>query len=71
MGLNASSDEWCCQSDVIIEGLDWARKILVDDTLIWAEDMEELMQRTKIVLDRCRKVGITISKKKLELGNKI
>ena len=70
MGLNASSDEWCCQSDVIIEGLDWARKI-VDDTLIWAEDMEELMRRTRIVLERCRKVGITISKKKLELGNKI
>ena len=33
--------------------------------------MEELMRRTKIVLERCRKVGITISKKKLELGNKI
>ena len=35
MGLNASSDEWCCHSDVIIRGLPWARKI-VDDTLIWA-----------------------------------
>ena len=61
MGLNASSDEWCCQSDVIIEGLDWARKI-VDDTLIWAEDMEELMMQ---------KSRHHISKKKLELGNRI
>ena len=33
MGLNASSDEWCCQSDVLIRGIPWARKI-VDDTLI-------------------------------------
>ena len=41
MGLNASSDEWCYQSDVLIRGISWARKI-VDDTLIWAEDMEQL-----------------------------
>ena len=26
MGLNASSDEWCFRSDVIIHGLPWARK---------------------------------------------
>ena len=24
MGLNTSSDEWCCKSDVIVEGLPWA-----------------------------------------------
>ena len=67
MGLNASSDEWCCQSDIIIQGLPWARKI-VDDTLIWATDMQELLDRTRTVLDRCRESRITISKKKLELG---
>ena len=70
MGLNASSDEWCCQSDVLIRGIPWARKI-VDDTLIWAKDMEELVSRTRVILDRCRKNNITISKKKLELGRKI
>ena len=32
-GLNASSDEWCRRSDVIVEGLPWARKI-VNDILI-------------------------------------
>ena len=36
MGLNASSDKWCCQSDVLIREIPWARKI-VDDTLIWAK----------------------------------
>ena len=36
MGLNASSNEWCSRSDVVIEGLPWTRKI-VDDILVWAE----------------------------------
>ena len=70
MGLNASSDEWCCQSDVLIRGIPWAKKIL-DGTLIWAEDMDQLMERTRIILGRCREYNITISKKKLELGSKI
>ena len=70
MGLNASSDEWCCQSDVIIRGIPWARKI-VDDTLIWAENISELLDRTRIILERCRHSNITISKKKLELGSRI
>ena len=70
MGLNASSDEWCCHSDVIIQGLPWARKI-VDDTLIWAETEEELLDRTRIVLQRCKENNITISLKKLEMGSEI
>ena len=35
MGLNASSDKWCCHSDKIVTGIPWAKKI-VDDTIIWA-----------------------------------
>ena len=45
MGLNASSDKWCCHSDVIIRGLPWARKI-VDDTLIWVAKESEQSQST-------------------------
>ena len=70
MGLNASSDEWCCHSDKIIEGLPWAKKI-VDDTLIWAKDNEELLERARVVLKRCRDLNITISRKKLETGKSI
>ena len=51
MGLNASSDEWCCKSDVIVEGLPWARK-LVDDTIIWANNKEEVVIRTRAVLEK-------------------
>ena len=63
-------DEWCCQSDVLIRGIPWAKKI-VDDTLIWEENVDQLMERTRVILGRCRGYNITISKKKLELGSKI
>ena len=56
--------------DVVIEGLPWTRKI-VDDILVWAETEEELMERTRIVLSRCKKHNITISRKKLELGTEL
>ena len=69
MGLNASSDECCCHSDVIIRGLPWARKI-VDDTLAQAPE-PELLDRARLVLQRCRENNIIISQKKLELSNKI
>ena len=68
MGLNASSDKWCCQSDVLIRGIPWTRKI-VDDTLIWAENMEQLMLRTRIILERCRENNI--SGQKLKMGRRI
>ena len=70
MGLSASSDEWCRRSDVIVSGLPWARKI-VDDTLIWAPDWETLHARCRVVLNRCKEHGITISLRKLELGTSI
>ena len=70
MGLNASSDEWCCHSDRIVTGLPWAKKI-VDDTIIWASTLEELQERATIILERCRDLNITISLKKLELGKEI
>ena len=70
MGLNASPDEWCRQSDVIIRGLPFSMKI-VDDTIIWAKDEAELEERIKTVLRRCKENNITISRKKMELGNSI
>ena len=70
MGLNTSSDEWCCHLDRIITGLSWAKKI-VDDTLIWAQNLGELKERAGVVLKRCRDLNITISLKKLEMGKEI
>ena len=70
MGLNASSDEWCCHSDRLVTGLPWAKKI-VDNTIIWAPTLEELQEQATIILERCRDLNITISLKKLELGKEI
>ena len=70
MGLNASSDEWCRQSDIIIAGLPYAMKI-VDDTIIWAATESEMEERVSTVLQRCAKNNITISRKKFELGSSI
>ena len=70
MGLNASSDEWCRHSDVAVEGLDWCMKI-VDDIIIWATTNEEMWSRINIVLERCKNHNITISRKKLEIGEEI
>ena len=70
MGLNASSDEWCRQSDIIIAGLPYAMKI-VDDTIIWAATESELEERVPTVVQRCADNNITISRKKFELGNSI
>ena len=53
----------CCKSDVIVEGLPWARK-LVDDTIIWADNEEDLVFQTRTVLVRCKTNNITISRKK-------
>ena len=70
MGLNASSDEWCCKSDIIVEGSPWARK-LEDDTIIWADNEEDLVIHTRTLLEGCKENNITILRKKFEMGNKI
>lgn len=70
MGLNASGDEWCHRSDIALEGLLSTSK-LVDDILIQAPTLEILVQRLKLVLQRCRENSITISLKKLQIGQSI
>ena len=57
MGLNASSDEWCRQSDIIIAGLPYAMKI-VDDTIIWGSSEAELEERITTVLQRCADLSL-------------
>ena len=70
MGLCSSSDEFCRRSDEAIKGMQGVQKI-VDDILIHACSMETLFQRIRDVLQRCRKHGITISKKKMQIGQQV
>ena len=59
-GLNASSDEWCWRSDIVIEGLPWARK-LVDDIILWASSLEELSLRINKIVSRCAASNVILS----------
>ena len=70
MGSCASSDEWCRRSDDAIRGTDGTSK-LVDDILVVARTQEELEERLRVVLQKCRKAGITLSKRKFEVGESI
>ena len=67
MGLNCSGDEFCRRSDAALEGADGYLK-LVDDILVYGDSLEQLTMRLEDVLQRCQDHGITISKKKIEIG---
>ena len=70
MGLSSSSDEWCRHSDTVLEGLPYARKI-VDDILVWAESLPQLVDRVKVIADRCKRINIELSRKQFKIGNEI
>jgi hypothetical protein len=70
MGLNASGDEYCLRGDQALSGLKGVCKI-VDDILIYASSMEELIERTSMVLKRCQEHGITLSRKKAQVGSTV
>ena len=54
----------------VLEGIDWAMKI-VDDIIVCAENMNELIGRVRQILQRCRSLGITISRKIFEFGEEM
>ena len=68
MGLLTS--EWRTHPDGAIEGLTFTKKI-VDDILIWADTLPDLIDRIKIVAERCRKINIILSKKEFQLGSEL
>ena len=70
MGCSASSDEWCKRSDAALCGIPGVHK-LVDDILIEAKDYNQLLKRLETVLDRCVNSNITISLKKMQIGESV
>ena len=70
MGMSASSDEWCLRSDVIIEDVEGAQKI-VDDVLVTAASEEELLEKVRQILRNCRQTGIAISTKKFQFCQRV
>ena len=70
MGCSASSDEWCKRSDAALSGIPGVHK-LVDDILIEAKDYDQLFKRIETVLNRCVDSNITISLKKMQVGESV
>ena len=70
MGLNASGDEFCRRSDEALQGIPGTHK-LVDDILIEAPDYATLFERFRAVLSGCKEHGITLSKKKVQIGSQV
>ena len=70
MGMAMSGDEFCRKTDPIIEDVPLSTKI-VDDILLQGKTMDELRQRIKDVLEKCRQYNIIISKRKFTIGTSI
>ena len=69
-GLCSSGDEFCTRSDEALAGLPNVIK-LVDDILIQASTMEELIASLKAVFQRCRERQITLARKKVMVGEEV
>ena len=70
MALSPSGDWFCKRTDEALAGLDGVVK-LVDDILVAAPTEDELYRRVRSVLNRCHSHGITISRKKLTIGQSV
>jgi len=66
MGLSSTSDCWCSRSDQAICGMPNCRKI-VDDILVTAKTIPELFASIRRILENCRNIGMTISKRKFKV----
>ena len=60
MGLVSSGDEFCLRTDKAFANLQGVKK-LVDDVLIYASTIEELLGRIQNAFERCEEWGITLS----------
>ena len=70
MGLASSGDEFNKRTDIAVRKVADALKI-VDDVLIQAPTQEVLLQRLETFFEACRAQNITISYKKLQVGQEI
>ena len=71
MGCKATQDWWNQLSDqVLVDFQEWSAKI-VDDILIWAETKDELGDRIRQVMEKCREHNITISASKFTVCQEV
>ena len=66
-GLSDASEAFQKMMDKILFGIEGVR-ISVDDVIIYAETMTELLRRIRKVLDRCRQYNLKLNRSKCEFG---
>ena len=57
-------------SDRAVKRMQFAKKI-VDNILVWADFMPQLLERVKKIAERCEELNIILSRKKFVIGNEI
>ena len=69
MGFISTGDSYNYRGDEALEGIPRVKKI-VDDILIEDSTLEEHIKQVRLVLERCRQHGITLSKSKFKFAKK-
>ncbi|QQP57197.1 Uncharacterized protein FKW44_002109 [Caligus rogercresseyi] len=67
MGLSYARGEFNRRTDSALEGIGNLKKI-VDDVLIYDNDMEEHLARVRRFLEQCREHGITLKQDEVKLA---
>lgn len=70
MGLSSSSDVFCQRTDEALQNVPGLVK-LGDDLLLAAPNLNTLLARAKTLMTRCRENSITLSLRKLDIGDKL
>ena len=70
MGMNSSSDGFCMRTDYIFRTVPKVQKI-VDDALLQADSMPELVSSFRTACEAARKNNLTLSQPKLKYGPQI
>ena len=70
MGLTSSGDILCACTDEALAGIPSLHK-LVDDLIVYSETKRQLMERVYMVMEHCRKHGITLSASKAQVGKEV
>ena len=70
MGMSIAGNVWNIRTDHVITGVTGALK-MIDDILSQAIDVEEIEDRLRTVLLRCRELGVTVSQSKFHIGESV
>ena len=69
MGLTSSGDGFCENTDSILAGMDFIK--IVDDILLQGKTREEVLEKFRELLVRCKKNNVSLSAKKLQFGTEV